>query len=253
MLTDRQIKAQGERLIRPYDEQKVQAIGYDLTSETFYRLDEKEVPFIELQPMESVFVRCKENISLPNNMAAKVTLRNSRIRQGLLLTAPVYYPGHQTPVFFRITNVSASTITLKVGCGLATIMFEQLSEEVEHPYDGTFQQEKQYVGMGTYKDVYKSAMSQASQKIDELKATEKNIYTNVLALLAIFVAVFSVINVNVSLVNAGDPNLIKLVVWNLCTLGAVGFLVSLTKAHEFSKTGIFASICMLVVALALVA
>lgn len=96
-------------------------------------------------------------------------------------------------------------------------------------------------------------MSQASQKIDELKATEKNIYTNVLALLAIFVAVFSVINVNVSLVNAGDPNLIKLVVWNLCTLGAVGFLVSLTKAHGFSKTGIFASICMLVVALALVA
>lgn len=253
MLTDRQIKAQGAQVISPYNEQQVQAIGYDLTSETFYRLDEKEVQFIELQPMESVFVRCKENIFLPNDMAAKVVLRNSRIRQGLLLTAPVYYPGHKTPVFFRITNVSASEITLKQGCGLATIMFERLSEEVEHPYSGTFQQEKQYVGMGAYKDVYTSAMSRASQKIDELKSTEKNIYTNVLALLAIFVAVFSVINVNVSLVNAGDPSLIKLVVWNLCTLGAVGFLVSLTKTPGFSKIGIFASAILLLVALVLVA
>ena len=253
MLTDRQIKAQGEQLIAPYDAQRVQAIGYDLTSETFYRLDEKEVQVIDLQPMESVFVRCKENISLPNNTAAKVVLRNSRIRQGLLLTAPVYYPGHQTPVFFRVTNVSASAITLKTGCGLATIMFELLDEDVEHPYDGTFQQEKQYVGMGSYKDVYKSAMSQASQKIDELKAAEKNIYTNVLALLAIFVAVFSVINVNVSIVNSGDADLVKLVVWNLCTLGAVGFLVSLTKTPNFSKIGMAASAFLLLVALCLVA
>jgi deoxycytidine triphosphate deaminase len=253
MLTDRQIKAQGTRLLSPYNEQQVQAIGYDLTSETFYRLDEKEVSFVELQPMESVFVRCKENISLPDNMAAKVTLRNSRIRQGLLLTAPVYYPGHKTPVFFRVTNVSASEITLKQGCGIASIMFEQLSEDVEHPYNGTFQQEKQYIGMGTYKDVYKSAMSRAAQKIDELKSTEKNIYTNVLALLAIFVAVFSVINVNVSLANAGDPDLTKLVVWNLCTLGAVGFLVSLTKTSGFSKFGMCASAILLIVALLMVA
>ena len=254
MLTDRQIKAQGPQLLgSSFNEQQVQAIGYDLTSETFYRLDEKEVQIIELQPMESVFVRCRENISLPNNMAAKVVLRNSRIRQGLLLTAPVYYPGHQTPVFFRITNISASEITLKAGCGLATIMFEPLSEDVQHPYNGTFQQEKQYVGMGSYKDVYQSAMSRASQKIDELKSTERNIYTNVLALLAIFVAVFSVINVNVSLVNAGDPNLTKLVVWNLCTLGAVGFLISLTKSTGFSKIGIAASIVLLLVALFLVA
>ena len=96
-------------------------------------------------------------------------------------------------------------------------------------------------------------MSRASQKIEELKSTEKNIYTNVLALLAIFVAVFSVINVNVSLVNAGEPNLTKLVIWNLRTLGAVGFLVSLTRTSGFPKFGMCASAILLLVALAMVA
>ena len=253
MLTDRQIRALGEQLIVPFDEQKVQAIGYDLTSETFYRLDEKEVAFIELHPMESVFVRCKETISLPSNLAAKVVLRNSRIRQGLMLTAPVYYPGHNTPVFFRITNVSASVIELKSGCGLATIMFEALSEDVEKPYDGTFQQEKQYVGMGSYKDVYKSAMSQASRKIDELKSVEKSIYTNVLALLAIFVGVFSVINVNVSMVSGKEPNLTTIVVWNLCTLGAIAFLISLTRMSKFSYWGFGSCAALLAAAFVLAA
>ena len=46
-----------------------------------------------------------ELIHLPSTLVARVMLRNSRIRQGLSLDAPLYFPGHSTRVFFRVTNI----------------------------------------------------------------------------------------------------------------------------------------------------
>ena len=253
MLTDKELKVQGKDLLSPFSEQKVQAIGYDLTAESFYRLDEREVESVDLQPMESIFVKCREHISLPSNIAAHVHLRNSRIRQGLLLTAPVYYPGHKTPVYFRITNISASQISLGSGSELASITFEKLDQDVDSPYAGTFQMEDQYRGMGSYKDVYSTAMKKVDQKMEELHAAERRIYTNVLSLLAIFVAIFSIINVNVSLVGNSSVGLQTLLVFNLCTLGAIGFLITIARTQLCSKLVIGISLCLLIIAICVAA
>ena len=71
--------------------------------------------------------------------------------------------------------------------------------------------------------------------MEELHAAERRIYTNVLFLLAIFVAIFSIINVNVSLVGNSSVGLQTLLVFNLCTLGAIGFLITIARTQLCSK------------------
>ena len=102
--------------------------------------------------MQSVFIECKEKIALQDNIAASVILRNSRIRQGLQLDAPLYFPGHETVVYYRVTNFSGRAITLKEGDGIAAITFEELPEPVEKPYSGGFQKETKFSGMGKYRE-----------------------------------------------------------------------------------------------------
>jgi deoxycytidine triphosphate deaminase len=223
-LTDKQMGDFGEReIVKPFTTSKVQSVGYDLTVRCFCNNDKTDKSAVELQPLESVFVQSEEVIKLPNNMAATVTLRNSRIRQGLLLTAPVYHPGHHTPVFFRITNLSSQAVTLQAGDGLATVMFMQLPEDVRTPYNGTFQEEMKYSGLGDYRNVLSDSMHDVEEKVKSLKDIEKSIYGNVLAIMAIFVAAFCLINLNVSLVKS-DTALSTLIVVNACTVGALSFL-----------------------------
>ncbi len=164
ILIDQKIKEIGASVISPYNEALVQAIGYDLTAKNFIVCEGAEVDHIVLGAMESVFVQCKETIKLPNDLCAFIHLRNSRIRQGLLLTAPVYHPGHETPVYFRVTNVSSQAISLSEGDSLATIMFESLDNAVQSPYAGTFQKEEQYRGMGSYGEAYTNAIVKAVKK-----------------------------------------------------------------------------------------
>ena len=89
-----------------------------------------------------------EIIHLPGTLVARVMLRNSRIRQGLSLDTPLYFPGHSTRVFFRVTNVSQGAIALDCVCGIAQLVFERVEGEVEHPYNGAFTDEFDYRGVG---------------------------------------------------------------------------------------------------------
>ncbi len=82
----------------------------------------------------------------------------------------------------------------------------------------------------SHTQMYSEAMHEVVRKIDDVRSIEKHIYTNVLALMAVFVAVFSIISVNVSLVSKEKLDLTILLVFNLCTIGAIGFLVSITKS-----------------------
>lgn len=89
-----------------------------------------------------------ELIHLPSTLAASVMLRNSRIRQGLSLDAPLYFPGHSTRAFFRVTNVGQGAIALDCSRGIAQLVFERVEGDVERPHDGAFADEFDYRGVG---------------------------------------------------------------------------------------------------------
>ncbi len=141
-LTDSQIFEAGSALISPLDSTKVNPIGVDLTAQRFIDFSNAEHAFYQLSAGESVFVECLEKISLPDNLCARVVVRNRWLRKGLTVSSPVYQPGHNTRPRFLLTNhATTPTDTLSIGDSFASIQFEQLAGDVETPYDGQYQGE----------------------------------------------------------------------------------------------------------------
>ena len=66
---------------------------------------------------------------------------------GLSLDAPLYFPGHSTRVFFRVTNVNQGAIAVDYARGIAQLVFERVEGDVERSYDGAFVDEFGYRGV----------------------------------------------------------------------------------------------------------
>lgn len=229
----------------------VGAIGCDLHTRNYTNNETVACDSCQLLPGESVFVACKEIVNLPGDIAARIVLRNSRIRQGFSLDAPVYQPGHHTRLFYRLTNVSKCALELPVGGEFASVIFEKLSHAPMRPYNGTFQGEMSYSDMGKYTSQYKKQMSALDEKMDEIKHLERNIYANIITLMSIFIALFSIININVDLAFAAAVERSRLLISNLVTIGSIAFLVSLIQLcfARMGKRWIWISILILAVAL----
>ena len=214
-------------------------VSYDLTTNAFH-VESSAQDAVSLEPGDSVFVSSAECLHLPDNVAARVGLKNSRIREGLSLDAPLYFPGHETRVFFRVTNVSANRITLDKSKGIAQVMFE-LVDGVTKPYSGAFSDEFSYKGLGEYSNVYEA---------DELKTTEKRVYSNTLALMAVFAAIFTLVNVNAGFANMGVAGAASA---NLMVLGGFSTLAGIIGALIGDDSARKHSVPILAVGLALVA
>ena len=84
--------------------------------------------------------------------------KNSRLRQGLWVSGPHYFPGHSTYIFLRVKNISPNDIGIKEGDKIAQIFFEQLDEVPDTTYDSqadaSFNDEDQYRGLGRYTTEY---------------------------------------------------------------------------------------------------
>lgn len=135
------------------DASNIGQVTYDLRTDGFY-INENKQSEVELGPGDSTFVSCVECVALPNDLTASILLRNSRIRQGLSLDAPLYFPGHGTRLFYRVTNVSGNTITLDKSKGIAQVAFQHVDGMVAHPYHGAFSDELNFNGLADYSDVY---------------------------------------------------------------------------------------------------
>ncbi len=229
VLIDREIKDRADRegLIDSFDQSCLTNIGYDLRAKYFVVSNEKKES-VTLLPNESAFVATVENIAMSNDLMGILTLKNSRIRQGLSLDGPIFQPGHQTKVFFRLTNVSADSIRLDIGEKYTTILFEKLSGVPDHPYDGAFSEEFDFTGLGDYREIYKKQMQEIEKKAEDIKSMEQSIYSNVLVILTVFVALFSFLTANVSL-SINSATVEDYFICNLLLLGCVSFLVALMK------------------------
>lgn len=227
LLVDHQIIALAENhgFMESFDRSCVMNIGYDLRAKRYY-VSGKGSESVTLQPGESAFVESVEVVSVPVDMAAFVSLKNSRIRQGLSLEAPVYQPGHKTRIYFRLTNVSADEITLDYGGKYGTLRLEQLASVPDEPYRGAFSDEFDFRGLGTYQDIYRRQIRQLDQKKDDLKEMERGIYGNVLVILTVFVALFSFLTTNISLA-ASAATLQDYFTFNALLLGCISFLSAL--------------------------
>lgn len=217
------------------NERGIGSISYDLTTHHYIQNDANPKDTFLLAPRESVFVACEEIVEMPNDLVGKIILRNSRIRAGLMLDAPVYQPGHKTRIFFRITNVSEKSMNLDKSSRFASIMFERLNCVPETGYNGEFQNELDYKSLGAYKKKYKAELQDYEDKENSLHNMEKSIYGNVMALMSVFIALFSLININIELAYADSVAVSRMLVFNLTTVGSIAFLVALLRLHYSSR------------------
>lgn len=213
--------------IRFADRACVTNIGYDLRAQSFI-LSGRSLPSCQLNPGESVFVQSVERVHFDPHTLGRVSLKNSRIRQGFTMDSPVYQPGHDTFIYFRLTNLSDAVLSLYQGESYAMLMFEQLSAAPDHPYSGAFQGEMSFSGLATYESSYRDQIASIDQKISTVKDLEKNVYSNVITLLSIFIAIFTILNVNIDLA-ASQAGARQFLAFNLMTVGAVAFLIALIQ------------------------
>lgn len=247
LLSDAKIRELiNNNVLQNANEHNIGPVSYDLTTKSFHSKD-SEKSYADLMPGDSIFVSSEEVIDLPGDLAARVSLRNSRIRQGLTLDAPLYFPGHKTRVFFRVTNISSDEIKLNTTKGIAQLSFETISGTVEKPYHGAFSDEFDYSGMGNYTDIYKSEMEEIDRREDSLKKMESRIYERVIALFAIFAAIFTLVNINAgSLI--GNASGITIATVNLSIIGGFSALVGLI-AIALKAEGIASKIILFAIAI----
>ena len=207
-------------------ETNVTSVGYDLRTLQFLCGDGKNSPTYELEPGEAVFVETKETVRFAENMIGRVFLKNSRIRQGLALDAPVYQPGHMTKIFFRLLNVSENRITLSQNQEYAMIVFERLEAVPEESYHGAFADEFIYRDLGSYSSAYKQQIQSLDGKLDDVKEIEQRMYGNVTTLLTVFIGIFTLLNININLVKEA-ASAANFVLFNAGTLCAISFLMAL--------------------------
>ena len=120
-------------------------------AERFYSGDDN-FNCIKLLPMRAVICQTYEIIDLPNDIVGFVSIRNKWLRNGLVLYAPIFHPGHKTQVTFALQNISTDEISLVEGESYAQIMFYKLSHDAK-PYIGKYYNEMYRLVDGAFNKV----------------------------------------------------------------------------------------------------
>lgn len=223
-LNNGRLEESQQTAIRYGNESSITNIGYDLCSKKFYKTTQAGDDSCVLLPGESAFVESYEFIEFDSSTVGIVSLKNSRIRMGLSLDSPIYQPGHKTPIRFRLTNITDKTIYLSQGEKYAMLMFYQLEQPPEQPYNGTYQKEFSFSGMGEkYNSAYAKQIEEIDNKVKDIKSIEKDLYTNVITILTIFIGIFTLLNVNISLTQT-SASIKNFFAFNLAAIGSISFL-----------------------------
>ena len=206
-IVDKQIKQMCEQkklIIDNYNEDNIGAISYDLRIESIIESygegNNKEHSSFELYPHQTVFVSTMETIHIPEKYVGIVTEKNSVMRQGLMVAAPYYQPGHKTKCFIRVTNISSEIITVHKGKKIAQILFDELKTVPEVPYsrstDASFNNELSFKGLSNYESEYRKELKKIKEAEESLDEKANNIYANVLTFMSIIAAIFSLLTIN---------------------------------------------------------
>ncbi|MBU4337694.1 MAG: dCTP deaminase [Actinobacteria bacterium] len=161
LLSDRDIRAElgaGRVVLDPFDPEMVQPSSVDVRLDKFFRLFDNhryqvidpaaeqpelthlvEVPEGEpfvLHPGEFVLGSTYEQVTLPDDVAARLEGKSSLGRLGLLThsTAGFVDPGFSGHVTLELSNVATLPILLWPGMKVGQLCFFRLSSPAEHPY-----------------------------------------------------------------------------------------------------------------------
>jgi len=175
LLNDKQIKAKQKAwgMIKPFSNSKMEfpswglgTVGYDIRLGPIFRIpkarvviepgDVKGDDFNEktqmirtladgelfcVEPQSAVWVQSMETFKMPNDLVGISQGKSTYNRCGLIVSQMVLEPGWHGRLEFSLMNVSEARIFVKVGGGIAQIMFHTIGEP-DAPYDGSYQEDE---------------------------------------------------------------------------------------------------------------
>ena len=148
MLQPSSVDVRLDRFFRLFDNHKYAVIDPAQEQPELTRLVEVDAdePFI-LHPGEFVLASTLEQVTLPDDLAARVEGKSSLGRLGLLThaTAGFVDPGFTGHVTLELSNVATLPIKLWPGMKIGQLCFFQLTSPAEHPY-GSPQYGSRYQG-----------------------------------------------------------------------------------------------------------
>ncbi len=237
ILVDKTIKdfaTRGLLISKGYAPSNVNSISYDLTLGEFLEPDKES---IDVMPGEFLIVKTAEELNIPKDITGRIGEKNSLLRLGLKVDGPQYQPGHVTFAFLRVQNLSGDVITLHQNMKIAQIYFEQLECIPDTTYDqqrnASFHQEDEYRGYGKYDTEYRKNLKSFTKIKDDIEHMSTRIYGNVLTLMGIIVAIFSLLSINYQAFTQSNLSSNYIIAMNLSLtfciavmLGMVLFLVN---------------------------
>lgn len=220
-------KADKENLLSNFMPEACADVAYDLhIKDIITTNDQAKHSSYDLAPGATVFVASNEVVNMPDDLLGHIIIRNSAVRLGLDIAAPVYRPGHKTRIFIRVTNFSQKAVALEAGKSIASIMFYRLEKNVSTPYAGAYADEFDFKKeLGIFHKVPTSSESSYEQKIEDMKSIERSLYGNVMVIMSVFVAAFGILNLNISFLNQAC-SLKDMLVYNVTFLGALAALIA---------------------------
>ena len=245
ILVDKNIKqmvSPGQLIISGYNSDNVNCISYDLTLGAFPNAN---LEHLEMIPGEVIIIKTNEQLLIPDNIMGRIAEKNSLMRMGVRVDGPHYQPGHKTYAFLRVQNISGNVIVLEKNMKIAQIIFEELKEVPDVTYgsqpNASFQNEDTYVRFGKYETEYNKHIKSYEDAKEDIENISSRIYGNVLTLMGIIVAIFSLLTVNYQAFSNADLNLRYIIAMNLSLsfcitvmLGIILLIINKGKKKGFS-------------------
>ena len=129
-------------------------------------------------------------------------------------------------------NISSKNITLEKNSVIAQIIFEELKGNPDMSYSkqpgAAFQNEDRFIGLGSYKSEHEKQVSERIEKAnEELDEVSQKIYGNVLALMGILVAVFSILTTNAEALRQASIDARYVITMNISMAFSIAILMGL--------------------------
>lgn len=252
-LHDLELKRVAEKALDSFDQNQLGPVSYDLQIQYIIKPDEDKRKYDDysLNPGETVFIASREILSVPDDCMCFISIRNSCIRMGLDINAPIYHPGHHTRLFIRVTNTSSNIIELKKMDSVCNLMFYQLDKATETPYSGKFRDQFDYDDVSEFRSTKLPELIKAEKAVKDVEGMERNIYTNVVTIMTVFIGIFSLMNLNINLLGTAISEK-YLILFNLVLLAGISLLTTLValvvgkgKTKSALITGVITAILFL--------
>jgi dCTP deaminase len=191
-------------LIENFHSESLKSASYDLhlgneflKGGSYFKLDEKHNPYLEIPAHDVVVVCTEEKVNIPNDLVARFGLRFSLVMKGLVLNnEPQIDPGYQGRLFCLLYNLTDRSITLTYRQPFATIEFETTTTSTDR-YTGQYQNAEHTSdvvkellprsGLKELSDNFRKMEKELTKKVDRFYTLFFTIITIVLAILGLII------------------------------------------------------------------